>query len=307
MAYFVPCIDETGVRLPTYADRLEDLLAAYRSIFGADAVLDESTPDYQLLSVFARALDDTSALVLQDYNSRNPDYAAGRSLDLLASLFGLSRRTLQSGTETDASLRLRIRATRAALACASRDSLEAALRSLPYVSDVSVAVNETDQPNADGIPPHALACVVYGGRPADIARTIFDKKAPGIATWGSASADVPDARDRPHTVFFSRPDSWLVTVVIRIRPLEGYDASVQEAMRTAVAEFIQGLGIGRPLVVSELYGVCYGAVPASRMRTFMIGDILTSTSRGAHSDVYPCAWNERLTARPDTVSFETLS
>ena len=156
MAYFVPCIDETGVRLPTYADRLEDLLAAYRSIFGADAVLEESTPDYQLLSVFARALDDTSALVLQDYNSRNPDYAAGRSLDLLASLFGLSRRTLQSGTETDASLRLRIRVSRAALACASRDSLEAALRSLPYVSDVSVAVNETDQPSADGIPPHVV-------------------------------------------------------------------------------------------------------------------------------------------------------
>ena len=30
-----------------------------------------------LLSVFARALDDASALVLQAYNSRNPMYASG--------------------------------------------------------------------------------------------------------------------------------------------------------------------------------------------------------------------------------------
>ena len=307
MAYFVPCIDETGVRLPSYADRLEDLLSAYRSIFGAETVLDESTPDYQLLSVFARALDDTSALVLQDYNSRNPDYAAGRALDLLAPLFGLRRRTLQSGTETDAALRLRIKAALASLSCASRDSLEAALRSLPYVSDVSVAANETDQTDAGGIPPHTLACVVYGGRTGEIAQTIFDKKAPGIATWGSASAEALDVQGRPHTVRFSRPESWLISVVIRLRPLEGYDASVEDAMRSAAAAFIQGLGIGRPLVVSELYGVCYGAVPASRMRTFMIGGILTSASGGAHSDVYPCAWNERLTARPDTVSFEMIS
>ena len=37
--------------MPTYEDRLSDLVAAYRSIFGIDAELSESVPDYQLLSV----------------------------------------------------------------------------------------------------------------------------------------------------------------------------------------------------------------------------------------------------------------
>jgi len=37
--------------MPTYEVRLSDLVAAYRSIFGIDAELSESVPDYQLRSV----------------------------------------------------------------------------------------------------------------------------------------------------------------------------------------------------------------------------------------------------------------
>ena len=62
MPYFPPYIDSSGLHMPTYEDRMEALADAYRSIFGTDAELSESVPDYQLLSVFARALDDASAL-----------------------------------------------------------------------------------------------------------------------------------------------------------------------------------------------------------------------------------------------------
>ena len=68
MSYFSPYIDDTGLHMPTYEDRLEDLVSAYRSIFGVDTEMSESVPDYQLLSVLAKALDDTSALVLQLMN-----------------------------------------------------------------------------------------------------------------------------------------------------------------------------------------------------------------------------------------------
>ena len=40
MSYFAPYLDETGLHLPTYADRMEALLSAYRAIFGADVNLD---------------------------------------------------------------------------------------------------------------------------------------------------------------------------------------------------------------------------------------------------------------------------
>ena len=55
MAYFAPYIDGTGIHMPTYEERLEALTEAYRGIFGAGAGLSAAAPDYQLLSVFARA------------------------------------------------------------------------------------------------------------------------------------------------------------------------------------------------------------------------------------------------------------
>ena len=91
MAYFTPYIDESGLHLPTYEDRLQDLITSYRAIFGEDTLPDASVPDYQLLSVIARALDDTGALVLAAFNSRNPAYARGQELDLLLPQYGLSR------------------------------------------------------------------------------------------------------------------------------------------------------------------------------------------------------------------------
>ena len=92
MSYFAPYIDETGLHMPTYDDRMEDLCSAYRSIFGPEAELSPAAPDYQLLSVFAKALDDTAALVLAAYNARNPAYARGQELDVLLPQYGLARR-----------------------------------------------------------------------------------------------------------------------------------------------------------------------------------------------------------------------
>ena len=104
MAYFAPYIDAEGIHMPTYLDRLESLCSSYESIFGVDISLDPSIPDYQLLSVFARALDDTAQFVVESYNSRNPALASGQALDLLLPEYGITR--LQG--ETDAEVRQRM-------------------------------------------------------------------------------------------------------------------------------------------------------------------------------------------------------
>ena len=38
MAYFAPYIDASGIHMPTYEDRLQDLCSAYRTIFGQEAL-----------------------------------------------------------------------------------------------------------------------------------------------------------------------------------------------------------------------------------------------------------------------------
>ena len=138
MAYFAPYIDETGIHMPTYEDRLSDLCDKYRAIFGQEAALDPAVPDYQLLSVFAKALDDTSAYVLSAYNSRNTGYASGQALDLLLPLYGITR---EAG-ESDASVRQRMNAAIASRGIFTFDALEAALRGIAGVSHFLIRTND---------------------------------------------------------------------------------------------------------------------------------------------------------------------
>ena len=305
MSYFAPYIDETGLHMPTYEERLEELMTAYRQIFGEEIMLDPAVPDYQLLSVFARALDDTSALVLDDYHSRNPGYATGAGLDLAAMQYGISR---LSG-ETDAQLRIRIGAAMASKGCASAETLLAALKSLRYVRDAAVYVNDGDSADANGIPAHSIACVVYSGLPAEIREVIWKKKAPGIGTYGSSSGSYTDSDGNEHTVSYSAPSSTQVTIVVKVRTLKSdfVLADQEDALRTAIVGFVQGLGIGKNLIISQLYGVCYGAVAENLRASFMVTDILSSAAGQAHGDLYPCAWNGRLTTMGNLVTFEAVT
>ena len=184
MAYFAPYIDGSGIHMPTYEDRLEDLVSAYRNIFGVAAELSAPVPDYQLLSVFAKALDDTSALVVQDFNSRNPMTASGAALDLLLPQYGLVR----AEGETDASVRARIRTSLAGRSTNSYDALLAAVLNAKYVQDAKLYVNETDTTDANGIPAHSIAVVTKSGNSKPIAQAIFDHKPPGLPRDGGTDA-----------------------------------------------------------------------------------------------------------------------
>ena len=170
LAYFAPYIDEIGLHMPTYEDRLADLVSAYRSIFGIDAELSESVPDYQLLSVFAKALDDTSALVLQAYNSRNPLYASGQALDLLLPLYGVAR---EAG-EDDATVRKRISMSLSARGSGSLDAIRSAVAGCQWVRSVKVYENASDSTDANGIPSHSIAAVIYGGNAPAVAKAIYE-------------------------------------------------------------------------------------------------------------------------------------
>ena len=91
MAYFRPSIDADGIHIPTYDDILSYLIEQYKSVFGNDVYLGIDSKDYQMLSVFAKAMDDFAALAVDAYNARSPLYATGDSLDVLCTLVGITR------------------------------------------------------------------------------------------------------------------------------------------------------------------------------------------------------------------------
>ena len=293
MAYFAPYIDGTGIHMPTYEDRLEDLVSAYRNIFGIEAELSASVPDYQLLSVFAKALDDTAALVLQDYNSRNPLYAAGNALDLLLPQYGISR---EAG-ETDASVRARIRTSLAGRGGSAYDALLAAVKSARAVKDAKLYVNETDAADANGIPAHSIAVVTRSGYTNAIAQAIWDSKAPGIGTYGSVTGTAADAEGHTHAVKFSRFSNFMIQVFPFITVLSGGDqAAIRNAVVPAILRFIDALAIGEGINIPQLYGIAYAADPAIA-NTFVITDIQVAAPGYAtvQRGFIPVAWNQKIT------------
>lgn len=98
MTYFKPYVDSTGLHIPTYNDILEDMIAAMKQIYGDDIYLDNSSPDYQLLSIFALKQSDTLQAMAYAYNARSPETAIGTSLDSVVKLNGIKRKTASQST-----------------------------------------------------------------------------------------------------------------------------------------------------------------------------------------------------------------
>lgn len=297
MAYFSPYIDETGLHMPTYEDRLADLVTAYRGIFGPDAELSASVPDYQLLSVFAKALDDASALVLSAFSAMNPLYAAGAALDLLAPLYGVTR---EAG-ETDAALRERMTRALAEKGAGNADSIRAAVEGALYVRSAKVYVNDTGATDARGIPGHSVAVVIYGGDASAVAKAIWEKLSPGVGSYGSASGTFVDGQEVSHTVSFSRAQAVGTYLTLTLRRLAGIDedavrATVTEAVRT----YVNSLPIAEPLIVPRLYAVAYNA-DTELSKTFAVSDVVASVEGGVSTrDEVAAAWNQRVSTNNQT-------
>ena len=301
MAYFAPYLDDNGIHMPTYEERLTDVSETYRSIYGNDAELSSAVPDYQLLSVFSKALDDVSALTHKAYNSRNPMYACGSALDMLLPEYGITR---EQG-ETDASVRARIRQCLETNHSDLVTELKNAVRQVEYNREVKVFLNETDEQDANGIPPHSIAAVVSGGTDEAIARAIFDHKPPGIATYGNTTVDVTDEDGNVHPVSFSRAVSRFVLLYVFIRVIEEDNRAVIEAsIYDAMRNYVNSLGINTPLDVPRLYGVAYSANPVIASK-YIIRDIQAAVSGVQTADriLIPCAWNEELVVVGNAVIF----
>ncbi|MEE3403772.1 MAG: hypothetical protein VZR73_06790 [Acutalibacteraceae bacterium] len=291
MAYFAPYIDGSGLHMPTYEDRLAALVESYQSIFGIDSELSPSVPDYQLLSVVARALDDTSALVLNAFNSRNPAYATGESLDLLLPQYGLTR----AEGETDAQARARISSALADGSSTMEESIVAAVKNVANVTKVKLHVNDGDATDAQGVPAHTLALLVVGGNVSSIAPVLFAKKNPGIGTYGNLSRTVTDAFGSTHTVRLARPVTYAANVLIAGKYYTGFDeAAVKAILSPILVDYITNKQeIGESLVVPSIYGVCYAAL-GEYATTLCITDVQVAANTTTSRERINLAWNEKL-------------
>ncbi|MBW1812137.1 MAG: baseplate J/gp47 family protein [Deltaproteobacteria bacterium] len=96
-------IDESGINIETLAETIDAIIngtvdvPGLKDIYGDDISVDSDTPDGQLVNIYALAKQDILNLIVQSYNSKDPDQAVGVALDAVCELCGIFRR---EGTRT---------------------------------------------------------------------------------------------------------------------------------------------------------------------------------------------------------------
>ena len=85
-------IGSDGIQVKTYAEIVAALNTAFQTIYGADVNLDQNSPDGQLINILALIIMDQGDLIVQDYDSKDPDQAVGVALDGVSQLCGIARK-----------------------------------------------------------------------------------------------------------------------------------------------------------------------------------------------------------------------
>jgi hypothetical protein len=86
-----------GLTVQTYEELATFFTAAYQQIYGSDINLASDTPDGQMMNINIQAIQDLQDLLVQIYNTFDPDNAIGIVLDQRVAINGIQR---QAGTYT---------------------------------------------------------------------------------------------------------------------------------------------------------------------------------------------------------------
>lgn len=84
-------IDANGLTVKTNAEIIAEITAALKLVYGDDINVAPDSPDGQQINIFTQAIVDVEDLVVQVYNSFNPDMAIGVTLDERVAINGIQR------------------------------------------------------------------------------------------------------------------------------------------------------------------------------------------------------------------------
>jgi uncharacterized phage protein gp47/JayE len=129
-------------------------------------------------------------------------------------------------------------------------------------------------------PKNSITCVVEGGTSAAIAQAIYNNKGIGPFTNGTTTVTVTD----PNNGNLSQNISYdaigptqnfgygyiPISVGLDVHPLTGFTSATQLAIQNDVLAYLNSLGIGQPVVWSELFGAALNARSNADQPTFAI-------------------------------------
>lgn len=162
-------------------------------------------------------------------------------------------------TETDAEFRERYYLSVDFAGGVNVDAIVAEIyESVEAIIAVTGDENDTDETDDNGLPPHSIEIVAYGGLDEQIADAIYRRKAAGIQTFGNTTVSVVNASGKTYDVHFSRPTPINVWVQItdlvtdRYFPLDGVEQIKRNVVSYIGADTRGGLNIGQSVVLVQM-------------------------------------------------------
>lgn len=121
-------------------------------------------------------------------------------------------------------------------------------------------------------PPHSITAVVEGGTSQAIAQAIYNNRGLGCFTNGTTSVSVSDPLNPAITMSISFDILTYVTVYVslNIHALQGYTSATTTLITNNVVNYLNGLGIGKNVIFSQLYFAAASAEPNPFSPSFSI-------------------------------------
>ncbi|EAY4773890.1 hypothetical protein S828_20755 [Salmonella enterica] len=211
--------------------------------------------------------------------------------------------TVGAPAETDAELRIRQGQSVALPSLTPFEGVDGAIANVAGVTRHKLYENDTGATDINGLPPHSISAIVDGGDVTEIAQTIRGNKGQGVRTWGKTSVTVPDKYGNPHIISFSRPTDVPVYGKITLKVFAGYTSQIGVQIQQAVADYINRLMIGDPVLLSRIYSPAnLGVVSGGNARYYDIQELLIGkspeTAAAANINI---AYDESASCKPENI------
>lgn len=196
--------------------------------------------------------------------------------------------------ETDAMLRRRQAASTALPAQSILGALDGAIKAVTGVTAVRIYVNDTGATDANGIPAHHLACVVYGGDSTEIATAIMQKRSPGVGLHGTTTVALTNNVSQPENIKFTVPTLVTAKTNINLTALTGYTTDVADKIKSKLVSYYNSLPIGQKVYWARALAVASALDGDPDAGTFEINtfNLFRDADSPAQSDI-AIAWNEK--------------
>lgn len=208
----------------------------------------------------------------------------------ITSVEGIAVETLGAEIESDYSLRKRFKMAREGAGSCNESAIRASLLRVPTVTSAGVIVNDTDTTDVMGRPPHSFECYISGGENyhAEIAQMIYEKKPLGIKTYGDISHTLTDEAGYEHEIKFSHTSYIDIRIKISVKTDVTYEgATSREKIADNITAYINGLGVGNPVILSSLYGQIHAVTGVTEVTALTIS---TNGSTYAATNIEVSDW-----------------